>query len=182
MNLKLFLLLILITIKSFSQEKKFSIDANYQIPADDNFIGRNYTGLIDIGLKYRFFEPKDINIGISMNAGILKNTKDKISPFEVTAYTFQPRLFFELDMESIKKLHPAIGIGYSFLTFKAKGINTSEEANGFNLNLGMAYDISKKIYAQVQYDFIKSKATDDVPDISYNTKINIIKLGLGLRL
>ena len=79
--------------------------------------------------------------------------------------------------------------------FKAKNIQTfnpeepiiitssaSENESGINLNLGTSYDITNKIFAIIQYDFIKITVEDEVPDTKYNTNINIIKIGIGYRL
>lgn len=188
MKQKLLLALLLIfSIKSFSQDSKFSLELNYPIPIDENFIGKNYNGIIDLGLKYSFSNLSFINIGASLNAGILKNSKDdRVQPFDVTAFAIQPRIFAELDSESLTKFHSSIGLGYTFMTFNASGnpnsSSSSQTESGINLNLGVAYYITDKFFAQVQYDFIKIVVDNEVPDIKYNTNINILKIGLGYRL
>jgi opacity protein-like surface antigen len=193
MKQKLLLTLFLIfTIKTFSQDYKFSLEANFPIPVGDNFLGENYGGIIDIGAKYRFTELKIVNIGASINGGFLKNSKaDNNNMFDVNVYPIQPRIFAELNIESLSKLHPQIGLGYSFLIFKAKsnGINPDflesnidRTEDGINLNFGLSYDITNKLFLQAQYDFVKIGVDNDVPDIKYNTNINILKLGLGFRI
>ncbi len=85
-------------------------------------------------------------------------------------------LFGELNLKSIIKFHPSVDIGYTIMLFDISGTNISDSSNtqhGFNLNFGIAYDIFKNIFAQVQ---------DNVPDIKFNTNINILKIGLGYRL
>jgi len=193
MKQKLLALLLIFSIKSFSQDSKFSIELNYPIPIDENFIGQNYNGIIDSGLKYRFMNLEFINIGASFNAGMYKNTKkDRLQPFDVTTYIFSPRVYAEFNIKSITKLHPSIGLGYSILNFRADvdrfnnqnnlSVSSSENENGINFNLGAAYDITSKLFAQVQYDIIKMEVDNEVPDIKYNTSINILKIGLGYRL
>jgi|SRR5690554_7671051 len=193
MKQKLLLTLLLIfTIKTFSQDSKFSLEANFPIPIGDNFLGENYGGIIDIGAKYRFSELKILNIGASINGGFLKNSKaDSNNMFDVNVYPIQPRIFAELNIESLSKLHPQIGLGYSFLIFKAKsnGINPDflesnidRTEDGINLNFGLSYDITNKLFLQAQYDFVKIGVDNDVPDIKYNTNINILKFGLGFRI
>jgi opacity protein-like surface antigen len=194
MKQKLLLTFLLIfTIKSFSQDSKFSIELNYPVPIDDNLIGRNYNGIIDAGLKYRLVNLDFINIGASFNAGMYKNTKDdRVQPFDVTTYIFSPRIYGEFNIKSLSKLHPSIGLGYSILNFRADvdrfnnqnnlSVTSSESENGINLNLGVAYDITNELFVQVQYDFIKIGVENEVPDIKYNTNINIMKIGLGYRL
>lgn len=196
MKNKLLLALLLCCIKSFSQDSKFSVELSYPLPIDKNFIGHNYNGIVDLGIKYRFANLHSINIGGSLNGGIFKNTKaDAVQPFDVTAYAIQPRIFAELNSKFLQKFHPSIGLGYIFLMFKSKNIQTfnpeepmiitssaSENESGINLNLGTSYDITNKIFAIIQYDFIKITVEDEVPDTKYNTNINIIKIGIGLRL
>ena len=63
----LVLLLIILSIKSFSQDSKASIELNYSIPIDENFIGKNYNGIVDAGVKYRFANLSFLNIGASFN-------------------------------------------------------------------------------------------------------------------
>ena len=195
MKQKLLLALLLIfSIKLFSQNSKFSLELNYPIPIGENFIEKNYNGIIDLGLKYRFTDLSFLNIGASLNAGILKNSKeDRVQPFDVTTFVIQPRIFAELDSESLTKFHPSIGLGYTFMSFNTSGIDilnpdnpnsssSSQTESGINLILGVAYDITKKLFTQVQYDFIKIGVDNEVPDTKYNRNINILKIGLGYRL
>ena len=60
--------------------------------------------------------------------------------------------------------------------------SSSQTESGINLILGVAYDITKKLFTQVQYDFIKIGVDNEVPDTKYNRNINILKIGLGYRL
>ncbi|WP_037349058.1 outer membrane beta-barrel protein [Sediminibacter sp. Hel_I_10] len=194
MKQKLLLALLLIfSMKSFSQDSKFSLELNYPIPIDENFIGKNFNGIIDAGLKYRFVNLEVISIGAAFNAGMYKNTKgDRVQPFDVTTYIFSPKIYAEFNMKSITKLHPSLGLGYSVINSKADvyrfnnqnnfSVSSSEKENGVNLNLGVAHDITNKLFAQVQYDFIKISVDNEVPDIKYNSNINILKIGLGYRL
>tara|TARA_R110002049_G_scaffold237427_1_gene410520 strand:+ start:393 stop:974 length:582 start_codon:yes stop_codon:yes gene_type:complete len=190
---KLVLLIIcFITIESYSQDSKISVELNYPIPIDKNFIGDNYNGIIDLGLRYRFLEFNVIKIGGSLNTGYLKNSeKGHNQPFDVNLFTIQPRVFAELNLPSIPKFHSSIGIGYSMYMFKPvnnralsnSNISTkSTNESGLNINTGVAFDITDKIMVQIQYDFVRIAVDDNVPDIKYNTNINILKIGLGYRL
>tara|TARA_B110001450_G_C17407280_1_gene394236 strand:+ start:59 stop:637 length:579 start_codon:yes stop_codon:yes gene_type:complete len=184
-------LLLIFSIKSFSQDSKFSIELNYPIPIDKNFVGENYDGIIDLGAKFKFVELNPLNLGASLNSGILVNDSrpnNEFQDFKITTYLIQPRIFAELDIESIKSFHPFIGIGYTFIIFDAKGTQNgfdisggSQTQSGLNIDFGVGYDITNKLSALVQYDFIKIGA-DEVLDIKYNTNINILKIGLGYRL
>src|SRR5690606_20572806 len=150
MKQKLLLTFLLIfTIKSFSQDSKFSIEANFPIPIGDNFLGKNYNGIVDIGAKYRFLQNDLVNLGASVNFGYLQNTKsgatDLNQLFDVKIFPIQPRIFAEFNIPNLENLHPQIGLGYSVLVYNAKadGINTSvlpadidDNESGFNLNIG----------------------------------------------
>ncbi|WP_299365904.1 outer membrane beta-barrel protein [Winogradskyella sp.] len=196
MKQKLLLTFILIfTIKSFSQNSKFSVEANYPIAIGDNFLGQNYNGLIDLGAKYLFSENEIINIGVSLNVGFFQNTKsgatDLNQLFDVKILPIQPRIFAEFNIPNLEKLHPQIGIGYSILIYNAEWADNREaelpadiddNENGFNFNVGLSYDITNTLFVLAQYDFIKIGVEGGVPDSSYNTNLNILKFGIGLRI
>jgi hypothetical protein len=187
----LFTLLLIFTINTFSQNSKFSIEANYPITIDNNFLGEDSYGIVDLGLKYRFAEFNPVQIGVSLNGGLLidnSNQNNLPQDFLVTTYIIQPKIFAELNIESIKKLHPFLGLGYTFINLQLSGSNNgmdvsgeSDNLSGFGLNLGASYDITNKFFIQVQYDFTKL-SVDDVPNIKYNTNVNLLKLGIGLKI
>lgn len=70
----------------FSQESKLSIELNYPIPVDNNFIGKNYTGIVDIGGKYKIINKEVINFGIALNAGLLTFNNSKITRHRITKF------------------------------------------------------------------------------------------------
>ncbi len=191
----LLVFLLIVTIKTFSQDSKFSLEVNFPIPIGDNFLGENYNGIVDIGAKYRFVKNGILNLGASVNFGYVQNTKSGATNlnqlFDVKIFPIQPRIFAEFNIPNLESLHPQIGLGYSILINNAKAdtINTlnlpadiNDNESGFNFNLGLSYDLSDKFFLQAQYDFIKIGVKNGVPDISYNTNINIIKLGVGFRI
>lgn len=176
----------------FSQESKLSIELNYPIPVDNNFIGKNYTGIVDIGGKYKIINKEVINFGIALNAGLLTfNNSKNNSPqnYKIYAYPIQPKVFCEFNIKNIEKLHPYTSIGYSFIIFKATGTNNgysvsdfNDTQSGVNLNFGLAYDITSKLLINGQFDFIKLQKEKGIPNSTYNTNINLVKLGIGIRL
>ncbi|NRT15763.1 opacity protein-like surface antigen [Flavobacterium sp. 28A] len=185
-------LLLILSIKSFSQDSKLSVEMHYPIPIDQNFIGKNYNGIIDFGAKYRFSEITNINIGASINGGILvNNTNDNSGnqDFTIKSYLIQPRFFAELKIESISKLRPFVGFGYSFMIFDASGTNngfdvsgSNDTEGGINANFGISYDITKKIFIDIQYDYVKLKVDKETPNTTFNTNVNLLKVGLGFRI
>jgi len=141
-----------------------------------------------LGVKYRIIKSSAFNAGASLSTGIITNSEIKRIGIGVTTYIVQPKLFVELDVNPINKLHPFIGIGYSFLFFDAfrttnDGINVDEDDTvnkGLNINGGLIYDLTKRTFIQFQYDLISLQA-ENVPDTKFNTKIQILKLGTGIR-
>ncbi|AUP80904.1 outer membrane protein [Flavivirga eckloniae] len=187
--------LLVFSIKSFSQDSKFSVVANYPIAIGDNFLGQNYNGLVDLGAKYIFSENEIVNIGASINFGFFQNSKsgatDLNQLFDVKIFPIQPRIFAELNIPNLEKFHPQIGLGYSIVIFNANWAENrnadlpadiDDNENGFNINIGLSYDLTNKLFLQAQYDFIKIGVEDGVPDTSYNTNINILKFGIGLKI
>lgn len=186
------LLVIFATSQAFSQQKT-SVELNFPIPTGDNFMS-NYKGVIDAGVKYRFSDKENFAFGVSLNANYLTYSVDYENiRFKTKNYNFQPRIFGELKLKGIPRLHPALGLGYTFMQFSSKGdaiassedpvrINESESLSGLNYNISFSFDFTKKFYAQVQYDGIKIGNTPEgVPDTKYNTTANLIKLGVGYR-
>ena len=192
MKKTILLLFVSLTLHSFAQEKLFSFEASYPLPFGDTFVNDNYSGIIDAGLKYRFYSFETFNIGAAFNGGYLRNTKDDtVMDADVKLFTLQPKFFVELDAEDLQKFHPSIGVGYTFLNFKVTdmvnpdnpGSTTfTETESGFNINVGLLYDLTNKLFVQVQYDLIKLKTEDGVPDIPYNKNIHLLKFGLWLYL
>jgi opacity protein-like surface antigen len=190
-NLLLTLLFIL-SMKSFSQDSKLSLEMHYPLTMGQNFISKNYSGIIDVGGKFRFSELKNINIGASLNGGILSNnTNDNNGnqDFRVKSYLIQPRIFSELKIELVPKIRPFVGIGYTFMVFKATGTNngfdvsaSNSTESGINANFGVAYDITSKIFLDLQFDYVKLNVGNEVPKTAFNTNVNLLKVGLGLRL
>lgn len=194
----LFIILLILANKSFSQNSKFSAALNYPILFTHNFIADNYNGVIDLGLKYRFINSKKVNVGISINAGILE-TNDEINSttqnFKITIYELQPKIFAEFNFS---KLHPFAGIGYTSMMFKSStdnrtivpirqsdgyyrdGFSLNNTQSGIDLNIGLKYNFYKKLFSQIQYDHILLGAMEPIINSRYNTSVNIVKIGIGI--
>lgn len=180
MKQKLLLLLLLIfTINSFSQDSKYSIEANFPILVDNNFIGENYIGIIDLGFKARLIKFNNINYGISLNGGFYKYKYIIIKSHFKNMGTIQPKFYAELSNST--KFRPSLGIGYSFLIYR-KSENVD---NGLNFSLGLSYDINKILFIQTQFEIIfgtRDYSYKSLRPIILNSNNSIIKIGLGYRL
>jgi len=176
-----------LTVHAFAQKSNLSANLSYPITVGDNFVNQ-YTGIVDFGIQYRFVKAGPIYIGASANVSYLRltYTEDDFDPEAIANAIFiSPRVFGELDLESLTRLKPMLGIGYTHASFTYKnGIQdldiSDENYNGFNINLGATYDITNRFFAKAQYEFIKIK--NDVADqINFNTNFGLLKFGVGVR-
>lgn len=198
---KVFLIALLaIATQSFSQTSKFSIEAAYPLQVDKNFLGDNFKGIADLGLKYRIKNLQVINIGLSINGSMFTYSDtgylveyDEIRSFKTTLYIIQPRAYVELNLKKVIKIHPFAGIGYSFLfantdsesadSIQISGAYMETNKSGLNINAGLSYDIFTKVYLFASYDYITfNNNQSNVPSGTYNTKASLVKLGIGIRL
>ncbi len=181
---------------SFSQAPKFSVEANLPISLSP-FFGKDYNGVVDVGAKYRIVTFSHVNLGVGINGSYFKRNgrgsyrypygdSEIVEDPDVTNFTILPKLFAELNLERLPKLHPFVGAGYGFLLFNAADHGArpqdSVTENGLNLNAGIYYLLNKNIFAQFQYDFINSTGSSDQYMESDNSSISILKLGLGILL
>lgn len=190
----IFFVLLLVCGTLWAQDSHVSLELSYPLPVDANFVGRNYNGIANLGGKYTFAEIGFLDLGASLDLGAFTNAKDlRVQGFNVFAVFIQPRVFAALDTESLRRFHPAVGMGYSVLIFHAarneftdpnfpEAVDTTQTNDGINLNASLAYDVSERIYLQVQYDFLKVSYEGNLPDLKYNRNINLFKIGLGYRL
>src|SRR5210317_2128330 len=114
------ILVLFTTICTQAQIYGVGLELSYPIPTDRNFIGKNYQGIADFGIRFRMNNMNSINFGLSLNAGMLSQKTDEGS-FNVNAYTIQPRLYFGLNHLTIERFHPYISGGYSLLISKVSG-------------------------------------------------------------
>jgi len=187
------IIFLLITTNLLSQNSKFSIEVNFPVLIDNNHYGENYNGIIDLGLKYRISNFGFMDVGFALNTSLFDTNykiSSEITTFDVKESVFfiRPKVFSEINFKSNEKIHPSIGLGYTFIESKvsAKSSDLPNESKsysdkGLNLYVGIAYDISNKIFIQAQYDYIKKEVSKDIPDYKYYSNINFLNIGLGYR-
>lgn len=194
MNIKLLLgLLFLVSLTAFAQDKKWSVEANYPIGLDTNYSIDD--GTFDAAVRYRFINTPIAQLGIDVNGGINihRPTGFDSDAFDTNTYFFQPKVFAEFNLPFLSKLRPSVGAGYSIVNFDYKGSafasmqNNDNTHGGFNFDLGLSYDITKRFFLQTKYDFIalKIKGTttgNGVPvDFTLDENIKRFKVGIGFR-
>ncbi len=194
MKFKLLVLPVLFfSINAIAQDLdyKWSVEANYPISVGDD-LGNDTPGIIDVGLKYRFLDFNIVKIGAGINAGVFKDnirsfTDPETTNFDETNWLIQPKVFVEFTIPGISKLHPSVGLGYTFIESEYKGFTSFQEIDnsslegGINVNLGLSYDIGERFFLQVQYDYVRNKVTFE--DFNFENKQNLgfLKAGVGFR-
>ena len=187
------ILMFLCSVSLVAQDKKWSVEANFPISVGDE-LGNDAPGIVDVGLKYRFLDFNIVKIGAGLNVGVFKDNIKSYTDFELydfdkTNWVIQPKVFAEFSIPGIKKLHPSIGLGYSVISSKTEGLyfgqnqKSTGSEDGVNLNLGLSYDISKRFFLQVQYDYVRTK--DDYNylgnTIVIKQNLEYLKAGVGFR-
>ncbi len=183
------LLLVSIFIIPFlmnAQDKDWSIELNYPISVGDDF-GASNQGIIGVGLKYRFSTLGKLNIGASLDATwfatTFTNDSDPVQELDYRDFFIQPRIFVELPLTTNNKLHLLGGLGWTWYRsvgdtafFDDLGELQGEDwNNGFNINVGLSYDLSPRLFLQTQYDIIFSSG--DSP----SREVGLLKVGAGFR-
>ncbi|MGC1516354.1 MAG: outer membrane beta-barrel protein [Maribacter sp.] len=186
----LFVLLIFSTLQLAAQDKKWSLEANYPISVGSD-LGNDASGIIDLGIKYRFINLSFANIGFGINASILSQNSNSFDGFGAestildvneTHWLFQPKVFSEFKIPGLKKLRPSAGIGVTFINsnfdgqFNGTTFDNTNNDTGFNVNLGLSYDITNFLFLQGQYDFVSYNVSS-----GQNDNLGFLKFGLGFR-
>ena len=187
MKQNLLLLLLLFTLNVFAQDSRFSVEINYPIPFGENFVSDTYNGIIDIGVNYKGYSTKTLNLGLAFNAGLLTSDNNVID-LDIKSYVIQPKLVIEFN---VSRFHPYLRLGYSFMVFKTKsiddryrfgGISLNNTQSGLNINPGLKYNINNDFFIQAQFDYIYLSSKGSIIRTIYNNTVHIIKIGLGIYL
>ena len=191
-----------LSVGLFAQDQKWSVEANYPISIGVG-LGNDASGVIDFGVKYRFLDFNIVKIGAGINAGVYtEDTKDYRDPssydFTGTHWLIQPKVFAEFAIPGVKRLHPSIGLGYTFVQSKYDGLfdygpqeppfpgahKITESEGGISLNLGLSYDITKRFFVQTQLDVtrnIADKIKVEGETLKNIEHISLLKVGVGFR-
>lgn len=181
--------LVLITsLNSIAQDQHWSATAAFPLATGDF----GYAGIADVGLQYRFIKVGPVALGGSAAVDFLKeNDQGTLINISRNAFLVIPRIFGELQLPGLKKLKPHIGVGYAWANFKNEvGITSSNlNENGFNFNLGVAYDLTDLFFVQLQFDTTSIKEEVVIQNINqfrFETidvrySVDLFKIGIGLR-
>lgn len=189
----LFLISCCFFLKNFSQESNLSLDISLPVLLGQNFYADNYVGVFDVGGSYDFTELNTTKIGTSLNVSFLRDANvGRNSLFDLRLYIIEPKVNATFVIPSNENLHFKTGLGYSLFVFDLVqnenttqfdfNENTTDNKSGIALNLGIIYDFTNKFYLEMQYDFVKLFADNNVIANAYNTNLNILKIGVGIRI
>lgn len=195
--------LVFTSIILHAQDQKWSVEANYPLVANSN-LQNDFNGVLDLGIKYRFANLGPVILGLGFNAAFLKHfdnftygsasEQDLEFDYKAKQFLLQPKLFAELPIPGLSTLRPQIGIGYTFSIvdiYYDNGdqfiVDNTNTEGGLNLNVGLSYDISKRFFVQVQYDYLtikfkgESEINGQTSNYDFNEKTGFIKAGVGFR-
>ena len=194
---------VFISLFSFAQDQKWSVEANYPLNLTSGLGMGETNGVIDLGVKYRFLDIGPVQIGAGLNTSFLKNfdsftygsvSGDQEFIYKNKNFLLQPKMFGEITIPGMPNLKSQLAIGYTVLIddiyYKDGNVinaDTSQTDGGLNLNLGLSYDITRRFFVQIQYDYIRlnRKGTSIYNGQSYpydfNENVSLLKAGVGFR-
>ncbi|UWX55078.1 outer membrane beta-barrel protein [Maribacter litopenaei] len=188
---------VFISLITYAQDQKWSVEANYPLRSATD-------GVVDLGIKYRFLDSDPFNMGLGVNTSFFRNsnnfdyggTAGNNLEFDYRSNTFlvQPKIFVELETPGLSKLRPFVALGYSINIqdeYQNQGgtitLDEIRKDGGFNFNLGLSYDLSRKFFVQVQYDFLilqkrgTSTFNGQSSTYNFNENLSLLKAGVGFR-
>ncbi len=184
------LLLILVSLTTYAQDKKFSIEVNYPLAISNGI--ENFTGIADASIKYRFTEGELFKYGASFTFDYLKakypfNNQDLGRDY----FFYHVNGFAEMTIPSAEKIHPFVSAGFTYVSYEYEyfrgfdGFTTietiKEKDPGFNLKLGIQYDFTSSLFIQSYFHYIRSFNKNEFFDETIGVNYNQVKFGLGYR-
>jgi len=190
-------LLLLLAIKSTSQEKKgadgnkFLISLHYVGNIrNDNFIGDNYNGVLGLDARYNVLKGKAFSVQAGLGLDFLNSRQSSYNLNVKNALLINPNVGVVLDVN--KTFKPFFNLGYSFFTAKytlngyaftgasqydplIQGVNYNQSFNynSVSINPGFRLYFDDKVYFQTDYRYLP---------IGSNINAHLIALGFGYTL
>lgn len=194
---------VFISLITYAQDQKWSVEANYPFTLKTAPAIGEINGVLDLGAKYRFIDVGIFKLGAGVNISYFREydnftygsqNGDVFFDYKKNIVILQPKVFGELEIPN-SKLKPHLGLGYSILFNNTYSNNNNDivydlptsSDGGLNINLGLSYDITKRIFVQVQWDYfwMHYKGTTNLSGESYSFSIrenlSIFKVGIGFR-
>lgn len=191
----LVLMLLLISEKAQSQNKNFSVELAYPISLTDGVFSSNeiynLKGIIGVNIKYRFTNNKTVNFGLSYTFDFLKENvgyeKDGSALYGNNLF-HNVNFLSELNLKSIRALHPYLSVGYTLANLTSYNLVYDENnlvgkssksivGHGLNFKTGALYDITNSIFIKTDYQYLKVYQANQVNGQSFS----LLNLGAGYR-
>lgn len=115
-----------------------------------------------------------------------------IKRVETNYYFYHVGGFVEMKVPSNNKIHPSVGIGFTYLNYDNSYVNPSNQGPslldfrkdgsvGYNLKFGVQYDLTSQFFLQSHFHFVRT--INKLPWENEVVGINYIqaKFGLGYR-
>lgn len=188
------LLLLACSFGVFSQTKKFSFEINYPISLSSGY--EKSTGIADGSLKFRFLERELFNVGADYTFTYVQN---KVPSFydemKRNFFFHHVDLFATLNIASAPKLHPYASLGFTYSVYEyhyyyvqddfdpnfTRIENKKEKDPGYNLKIGLQYDLSQSFFLQTNFHYIRTFNKNELIDENYGINYNQIKIGAGFK-
>jgi opacity protein-like surface antigen len=173
----------------FAQINDWALELNYPMVIDNNFVGQNFNGVLELGINYNLHEALNYRLNASLHNSLFKDRSEIIdvgTDFNYLLWLIQPRLKVDFILNNMPNIQPYLGVGYSFMLPFTNG-NTAtffpqdgSSRSGFNVIVGLSFDINERLYANGGYDFVRLSPFGTV-NSAYLQNINVLKLGVGYR-
>ncbi|TCL63378.1 outer membrane protein with beta-barrel domain [Mariniflexile fucanivorans] len=184
-------LLFFISLTTFSQNKRFSLEVNYPLAMSNGF--ENLSGIIDASINYRFAKSELFNYGASVTFDYLKgDLRFSNQDLNRNFFFYHVDGFTEMTIPSAEKLHPFAGAGFTYLDYDYQylsgtnefpTIKTRKEKDlGFNIKLGVQYDFTNSLFIQAYFHSIRTFNKSDFNNETIGVNYNQLKFGLGIRI
>ncbi len=187
-------LLILGTVyTSSAQKRQLSIKLSKPFTIGQSYVSEHFNGIIDFGIDYSFLSQKKWQAGIASNFGYYKGDiiNQPIFIFDDKALNMGAQFFFRY---TLGKFRPSLAMGYGYqrintVTILNSGTSIYGNINQGGLLLSVATDfqIYKKFFLSVQYDYSKYSPGNGYREYSSGVKsgnslsMDAIKVGVGYR-
>nr|WP_299167145.1 outer membrane beta-barrel protein [uncultured Allomuricauda sp.] len=181
--------MLLLSYAVTAQDNKFSITLAYPLPISDSEFSE-YTGIADLGLQYGFYESGPWQLGAALHGAYFVQSSNFVNPtftLDENVLLFQPKLFATLKIGQGEEFRPFFAVGYTLAIYSVdfnvqNGPPDENEAKGgLNLSAGATVEISNRLFAIAQYDYINFSDTNGGINIDFSKSLGIAKLGLGYR-
>ena len=189
----IFCFLLLVSIKSYSQDKnaikenKFNISLHYfGNNRNNNFVSENFNGIAGLDTKYKIYNNHNFSIQAGLGLDYFEGRENDYQFKLENSLMITPNI--GIFLEGNKVFHPFINLGFSLFTAKYQPQQSSVfdpfdpifgptpsslsyNFDSFSINPGLQLYINEKIYFQTDYKYLP---------IESNINVHLFSIGFGL--